>query len=58
MKEKLGHLVPGRKILSSDAGCELREQVSSYNAGFAYENGGLRAENLFNWEEITDFPVP
>jgi putative transposase len=50
-KERLGIKAIGREIVGADGSCELREEEASYRTVFDPENGGLRQENTFFWEE-------
>jgi putative transposase len=56
LRMNLGHLVRGRKARETSAGWELREDISPYNTDFPSQNGGLRPENLYLWNETVAFP--
>ncbi|MFY9942506.1 MAG: transposase, partial [Desulfobacterales bacterium] len=56
IRMKLGHVVRGRKARETSAGWELREDISPYNTDFSSQNGGLRPENLYLWNETVAFP--
>jgi REP element-mobilizing transposase RayT len=50
-KERLGIKAVGREIMGGDRSYELRESEVSYEANFQAENGDLRQENTFFWDE-------
>ncbi|MDI7260878.1 MAG: transposase, partial [Thermodesulfobacteriota bacterium] len=50
-KERLGIKAVGRQVVGDNGSCELREPEVSYEANFGPENGGLRQENAFYWDE-------
>ena len=52
-KEKLGIKAVGREVMGGNGSYELRESEVSYEANFGHENGDLRQENAFFWEEST-----
>ncbi len=49
--EKLQVRAKGRKVREGDDRYELRESQAAYNAHFTPENGLLRIENGFYWNE-------
>ena len=52
-KERLGIKAVGRDVMGGDGSFELRESEVSYEANFNPENGDLRQENAFFWDEFT-----
>jgi hypothetical protein len=52
-KERLGIKAMGRQVIGDNESYELRESEVSYEANFDPENGGLREENAFYWDEST-----
>ena len=42
----------GRKVLRNNGAYELREPVAPYMGVFNSENGVLRLENTYFWDEI------
>jgi REP element-mobilizing transposase RayT len=50
-KERLGIKAVGRQVVGDNGSYELREPEVSYEANFDPENGGLRQENAFYWDE-------
>jgi len=53
IKEKLGIKAVGREVMGKEGVYELREPAVSYEANFGRENGDLRQENAFFWDEST-----
>jgi hypothetical protein len=52
-KERLGIKGVGREVVGKEGIYELRESEVSYGAHFGLENGDLRQENAFFWDEST-----
>jgi len=52
-KERLGIKAVGREVMGDSGSYELREPEVSYEANFDPENGDLRQENAFYWDEST-----
>jgi len=52
-KERLGIKAVGREVMKNGGSYELRESEVSYEANFSPENGHLRQENAFFWDEFT-----
>ncbi len=52
-KERLGIKAVGREIMGREGVYELRESKVSYEANLSRENGDLRQENAFFWDEST-----
>jgi len=52
-KERLGIKAVGREVVGKEGFYELRESEVSYEANFGRENGDLRQENDFFWDEST-----
>ena len=52
-KERLGIKAVGREIMGKEGVYELRESEVSYEANLNRENGDLRQENAFFWNEST-----
>jgi hypothetical protein len=50
-KERLGIKAVGREVMGMEGAYELREPAVSYEANFDHENGDLRQENAFFWNE-------
>ena len=50
IKEKLGRLVKGRKILENDGGLHLREETATYIANYDIENDNIGDENTYFWD--------
>jgi putative transposase len=50
-KEKLGFKAKGREVLGGAGSYELRESPAFYRGLLGYENGGLRLENAYFWDE-------
>ena len=48
----LGIKAKGRKIVGSKKSYELREPAIPYGANFTPENGLLRLENTYFWDDI------
>jgi len=42
----------GRKIIGSKKSCELREPTVPYGGNFSPENGLLRLQNIYAWDDI------
>jgi len=51
VKEKLGIRAMGREVIGANGSYELREPETSYEAVFRPENGDLRDENTFYWDD-------
>ena len=51
-------LAKGRKVREGDDRYELREPGAAYNALFTPENGLLRVENGFYWNELFEQSIP
>jgi hypothetical protein len=52
-KERLGIKAVGREVMKNGGSYELREPEVSYEANLSPENGHLRQENAFFWDEFT-----
>ena len=50
-KEKLGFKAKGRKVVREGGSYELRESPAPYKGIFGYENGILRPQNEYFWED-------
>lgn len=50
-KEKLGIKGKGREVIGGDGSYELRESAAPYRAIFGNENGGLRLQNEYFWND-------
>ena len=50
IKDKLGILAKGRKILENDGGFQLREEVGTYIANFDIKNDDIGAQNAYYWD--------
>ena len=50
IKEKLGALAKGRKILEKDEGFQLREEAGTYIANYDSKNGNIGPENAYYWD--------
>ena len=50
-KEKLGFKAKGREVIGGDGSYELREAPASYKSILGHENGGLRLENTYFWDD-------
>ncbi len=50
-KEKLGFKAKGRKVVREGGSYELRESPAPYKGIFGYENGVLRPQNGYFWED-------
>ncbi len=50
-KERLCIRAKGRKVFRNNAGYELREAAALYKGVFDTENGGLRLENAYLWND-------
>ena len=50
-KERLGIREKGRKVFSNNGAYELREPTASYKGDFGLENGVLRLENTYFWDD-------
>ena len=50
--ERLGIKAKGRKIVGSKKSYELREPAVSYGGNFTPENGLLRLQNTYFWDDI------
>ena len=51
--QRLGIKAKGRGIIGGDKSCELRELTASYGGNFTPENGPLRPQNVYYWDDIT-----
>jgi putative transposase len=51
MKEKLGVKVKGREVIGGGDSYELRESPVAYEAILRPENGGLRHQNTYFWDD-------
>ncbi|MCP3889477.1 MAG: hypothetical protein GY702_11495, partial [Desulfobulbaceae bacterium] len=49
IKENLGLRAKGRKILESDGGFQLREEVNTYNANSDSNNYNIGGQNTTHW---------
>ena len=52
-KEKLGMKAVGKEVMGKKGFYELPESEVSYEANFSHENGDLKQENTFFWDEST-----
>ncbi len=50
IKEKLGILAKGRKIIESDDGFQLRENKATYNADFDIKKDDIAGKNVYLWD--------
>ena len=50
--KRLGIKARGRKIFGNDKSYELREPAVPYRANFTPENGVLRLQNTYFWDDI------
>jgi putative transposase len=50
IKEKLGILAKGRKILENEAGFQLRESMGTYIANFDGKKDDIGAQNAYYWD--------
>ena len=50
--KRLGVKAKGRKIVGGKESCELREPAIPCGANFTPENGLLRLENTYSWDDI------
>jgi len=50
--ERRGIKAKGRKIVGSKKSFELREPAVSYGGNFTPENGLLRLQNAYFWDDI------
>jgi hypothetical protein len=50
-KEKLGIKGKGREMIGTDGSYELRESSPPYKAILGHENGGLRLQNDYFWND-------
>jgi len=57
VKEKLGIRTIGRGVVKTEAGYELKEQLSPYSRNFDGKMGVLRAENSYFWHIFDDSSV-
>ena len=53
IKEKMGILAKGRKILENDGGFQLREKIGTYNAVFDSKKEDIGAKNAYVWNVIS-----
>jgi hypothetical protein len=51
-KEKLGFKAKGREVIGGEGSYELRESPAPYKAILGPENGGLRHQNTYFWDEL------
>ena len=51
--QRLGIKAQGRKIIGGNKSCELRELAVPYGGNFTPENGPLRPQNVYYWDDIT-----
>ena len=51
--KRLGIKAKGRKLVGSKKSYELREPAVSYGGNFTHENGLLRLQNTYFWDDIT-----
>jgi len=49
-KERLGTKAMWREVVGAKGSYELRESLTSYEAGFGTKNVDLRPENAFYWD--------
>jgi hypothetical protein len=57
-QHKLEIRAKGRKVRKGDDRYELREPEAAYDALFTPENGLLRVENGFYWNELFEQSIP
>ena len=50
IKEQLGILAKGRKVLNTDGGFQLREETATYIANYDHENGNIEVKNTHYWD--------
>ena len=50
IKEKLGILAKGRKILENDGGFQLREEMGTYIANSDIKNDDIGGQNTYYWD--------
>ena len=50
-KERLGIRAKGRKVFRNNGAYELREPAAPYKGDFDPENGVLRLENTYFWND-------
>ena len=50
--KRFGIRAKGRKIVGSKKSYELREPAIPYGANLTPENGFLRLQNTYNWDDI------
>jgi putative transposase len=50
IKEKLGVRAKGRKIIETDVGFQLREEMATYSANYDQENGHIGLKNTCLWD--------
>jgi len=51
--QRLGIKAKSRKIIGGNKSCELRELAVPYGGNFTPENGPLRPQNVYYWDDIT-----
>ena len=51
--QKLGIKAKGREFIGGNKSCELRESAVPYGGNFTPENGYLRPQNVYYWDDIT-----
>ena len=50
IKDKLGPLAKGRKILAKEGGFQLREEIGTYIANFDSKNDDIGTQNAYFWD--------
>ena len=50
--DRLGIRAKGREVVGGDGSYQLRESPASYKSIFDHENGGLRFQNAYFWNDI------
>jgi hypothetical protein len=50
IKEKLGILAKGRKVLENDGGFHLREKMGTYITNADSDNDNIRSMNTYYWD--------
>ena len=58
IKKQLKAMAIGRRILPTDDGWELREEVSSYNALFGAQKGNMDHKNTYSWDDNAAISIP
>jgi len=54
-KERLGIRAKGRKVFSNNGAYELQEPAAPYKGDFDLENGALRLENTYFWNDALEY---